>query len=251
LNIADIMPAMLLMLFSLALSIGTMTVLFIIHHVRQRRLAAPASASYEPVMFTVPVLSHASVRRPPSWLAIKSRNLRTVQSALGLHNPKPCSFLEGLAGEGKLFIAPPIQGWILVLGEGLPQPDDDVDICYRFLINISRRLGEVQFYSANRITSNHAWVRLNRGRVVRAYAWAGKTLWHQGRKTASEEALSLRCLDYTEAAERSSLSEPDWIISNVEKVPLLAARWSLDPACIDERLLETELGIAGKPSRRY
>jgi hypothetical protein len=37
----------------------------------------------------------------------------------------------------------------------------------------------------------------------------------------------------------------------VEKVPILAARWSLDPAKIDDRRLETECGLAGEPSRLY
>jgi hypothetical protein len=38
---------------------------------------------------------------------------------------------------------------------------------------------------------------------------------------------------------------------NTEKVPLLAARWSLDPASIDERFLEREHGLAGEPRRRF
>ena len=41
------------------------------------------------------------------------------------------------------------------------------------------------------------------------------------------------------------------INSNVEKVPLLAARWSLDPAAIDERFLQYERGVAGERSRRH
>ena len=45
--------------------------------------------------------------------------------------------------------------------------------------------------------------------------------------------------------------EDNFITTNVDKVPLLAARWSLDPACIDERLLDQERGIAGEPLRRY
>jgi hypothetical protein len=45
--------------------------------------------------------------------------------------------------------------------------------------------------------------------------------------------------------------EWDAIAANVERVPLLAARWSLDPAAIDEVFLERERGIAGEPPRRY
>ena len=189
--------------------------------------------------------------RPACWLAIKSRSLVKVQSALGLHNAKPCSLAEGMSGGEKLFISPPINGWILVMGAGLPEPSDDVDICFRFVMNLSRKLGEVQLFNSSRVLLYHAWVFADRGRVVRAYAWAGKTIWKQGLRTSAERELDLKCFDYTEASERSFFSESDVIAANVEKVHLLAARWSLDPACIDERFFSTERGIAGEPSRRY
>jgi len=174
-----------------------------------------------------------------------------VQSVLGLHNTKPCSFIDGMAGEEKLFIAPPVNGWILVLGAGLLDPSDDVDACFRFLSRISRKLGEVQYFSASRVLNHHAWVRAERGHIIRGYAWSGKTLWNQGRQTAAEKELLMKCFDYLEEAERPTDGEQDAIASNVDKVPLLAARWSLDPARIDERFLEQECGIAGEPSRKY
>jgi hypothetical protein len=34
-------------------------------------------------------------------------------------------------------------------------------------------------------------------------------------------------------------------------VPLLAARWSFDPASVDQRLLEQAPGIAGEAPRRF
>jgi hypothetical protein len=34
-------------------------------------------------------------------------------------------------------------------------------------------------------------------------------------------------------------------------VPLLAARWGLDPARIQEHFLSAEHGITGKPAQRY
>jgi len=242
---------MLLLLFSAAVAIGAGTVIFVIRQTRLRRERELHLGSCElDLPYAHPPRSMFLVR-PTAWLAIKSRSLRAVQSALGLHNVKPCSFIEGLAGEEKLFIAPPVKGWILVFGAGLPDPSDDVDASFRFLLNLSRKLGEVQFFSASRILHEHAWVRADRGHVVRAYAWSGRTLWNQGRRTASERALGLKCFDYAEVADCNSFSEPDVVAANVDKVPLLAARWSLDPACIDERFLQEERGIAGDPSRRY
>ena len=183
--------------------------------------------------------------------AVKSHSLLAVQCALGLSNAKPCSWSEGFLGEEKLFIAPPVKGWILVIGSGLPDPADDVDACFRFITGLSRRLGQVQFYVASRILHHHAWVKADGGRVVRAYAWAGKTLWHQGAITAAERDLDLKTYGYTETVERVSFGQPDVPSVNAEKVPLLAARWSLDPARIDDPSLLIECGIAGEPSRRY
>src|SRR5262245_33671450 len=73
---------------------------------------------------------------PSRWLAIRSSNPVAAQSALGLHNAKPCSWGEGVSKltEHALFISPPIEGWLLVMGPGLPDPGEDIDECYRFIL---------------------------------------------------------------------------------------------------------------------
>jgi hypothetical protein len=103
----------------------------------------------------------------------------------------------------------------------------------------------------SRVLQHHAWIKADKGKVLRAYVWAGQTLWQQGRRTPAENELDLKCFDYTESVERTSFSGPDVVCINVDKVPLLAARWSLDPGHIDESFLEAAPGIAGEPSRRY
>src|SRR5262249_14206685 len=153
------------------------------------KLNFPASA-------IAPTERRSFFHRPSCWLAIKSPSVRAVQSALGLHNPKPCSWVEGLAADEKLFIAPPVKGWVLVLGSGLPDPSEDVDACFRFVVELSRKLGHIQFFCTNRVLQHHAWVRAQRGKIVRAYAWAGRTLWHQGKPTSAEKDLGLKCFDY-------------------------------------------------------
>jgi hypothetical protein len=244
----DLMPVLLLLLFSMALSIGLATSVLLARRARRRARPPPLRPRFEG---TASCSHHCFLRRPACWLAIKSRSVLAVQSALGLHDTKPCPLLKGLSGEEKLFIAPPIKGWILVIGSGLPEPSDDVDACFRFVTGLSRKLGQVQFFCVSRILHHHAWVRAEGGRITRAYAWVGKTVWKQGAPTVAERDLGVKCYDYTEAAERSFSGQPDPIATNVEKVPLLAARWSLDPARLDERFLETERGIAGEPSLRY
>ena len=248
-NTVDAIPVLLLLLTAMAVATGTLMVVLVSRSRRLRPRAAipitlpPSSSNFES---PAPFLS-----RPPSWLAVKSRNLAAVQAALGLHHVKPCSWIEGLAGEEKLFLAPPLKDWILVFGSGLPDPTDDVDICFRFIVNLSRKLGQVQFFSANRILFHHAWVRAEGGKIIRAYAWAGRTLWQQGTMTPAEKDLDLHCFDYSEPDAPTPFLFSDLISTNLDRVPLLASRWSLDPAGIDQRLLSHEFGIAGEPSRSY
>ncbi len=245
------MPIILLLLFSFALSIGTGIVVLVIRRAGKRTEVPPAFEPCQPGPDADGAARPSFLQRPGSWLAVRSRNLMAVKKAIGLHNVKRCPWYQGLAGEEKLFISPPIGGWILVVGSGLPDPADDVDVAFRFLVELSRKLGQVQFFSASSILNYHAWVKAERGKVVRAYAWAGKTLWKQGTRTRAERDLGVQCFDYSEAVEENGLGRSEALSLNVEKVPLLAARWSLDPAKIDGRRLETECGLAGEPSHIY
>jgi len=239
---------LLLLLLSVALGIGLTILALFVRRPRCRPRAEPRTPGLYQACLLAP---SCALYRPGCWVAVRSCNLRAVQSALHLHNPKPCSWLRGLTGQEELFIAPPIKGWVLVMGSGLPDPSDDVDICFRFVLDVSRKLGQVQLFSVSQALYHHAWVKADSGKVLRAYAWAGRTLWQQGARTPAETELDLKCFDYTESAGQDALDQPDAPSTNVEKVPLLAARWSLDPARIDKRLFETAPGIAGEPSRRY
>ena len=246
----DFIPVMLLALFAVAVASGT-TVVLIARHC-QRKLRRELAVVEAPLEWT-PDNDSAPVflQRPVSWLAIRGRNVQAAQAALKLHNPIPCTWREGLISGEKLFIAPPLKGWILIIGWGLPEPDDDVDVCFRFLLEMSRKLGRLQFFHAHRALGHHAWVRAEAGRIVRAYAWAGKTLWNQGAKTSAEQELGMKCFPYFESPEPTVFGQTDLLAANTEKVPLLAEKWSLDPGGIDERLFAHTCGIAGEPSRLY
>jgi hypothetical protein len=69
--------------------------------------------------------------------------------------------------------------------------------------------------------------------------------------TPAECELDLRCFDYTAPDVAAPFGVTDLVSANVDRVPLLAARWSLDPAGIDQRILSHEFGVAGEPSRSY
>jgi hypothetical protein len=247
-NVGSLIPALLIMLFLGAVMGGT-AVAFLVHSWKRKQSGVETAFTHTFQDLTIS-LTPSLVRRPTTWLAVRSRNVHAVQVALGLNNVQPCTWTEGLSGDEKLFIAPPVKGWVLIIGSGLPDPADDVDVCFRFLTNLSQKLGQVQFFKANRVLGHHAWVRVENGEVTRGYAWAGKTLWNQGMPTRAETEFGLKCFQYFESSDQT-FEESEIAAANVEKISSLAGRWSLDPASVDENLFEHAYGIAGEPPRLF
>ena len=248
----DLIFALLLLVLGVVLGVGVTCLLMVLNFMRKGRLTTRLPSRKKIDLLARERRLHAPIFNLPSrWIAIRSGNPQLVQAALALDNPTPCSWEEGLsaAQEHKLFISPAIRGWIFVMGSNLPEPGDDVDKCYRFLMDLSHKLGHVQYFSLNRAVNHHAWVQAELGTVVRAYAWAGKTLWNQGEMTRAEMDLSLKCHAYGEGDEHVDFGRPDPAALNTERLPLLASRWSIDPTSIDARMLKENQGIAGQLSR--
>ena len=250
LDFKDAVSLLMLIPFGLVLGMGILFTFSAIRWARMRREAHEqfAHLNFSPSFFVRADFRASIFEQPCRWLAIKGHHPMDVQAALHLNQPMPCSWEEGLieARERKLFISPPVAGWILVVGSSLPDPTEDVDECYHFLTNLSRKLGQIQFFSANRVLNHHAWALIDKGRVFRAYAWAGETLWNQGQPTAAEKDLKMCCLDY--ASGRVGFEQKDSLALNTERVPLLASRWSVDPTSIDERQFKSGYGITGELS---
>ena len=139
----------------------------------------------------------------------------------------------------------------IVTGSGLPHPGNDVDRCFHFLIRLSRALGQVQFFMADPVLHHHAWARAENGVVTRAYAWVNETVWNQGVKSIAEIELNMKCFNYGEDAGMDDATMEEYAAANVEKIPSLAARWSLDPAVTGGNWQSPADGIAGKSSRFY
>ncbi len=246
-----ILTTLLLSVLTFVLVLAVAFVFLLLHRARRRQAQAGEAGETEAEATAGPGFGAAGGGlfgpRPAGWVAVRSKNPMAVQNALALHNPKTGTWAEVMGGRDRrtLFVAPPVAGWTLVVGEALPDPAVDVDVCFRFLCQLSRELGEVQFFRADPVIGDHAWARLDRGRVVRAYAWAeGRTLWNQGPRTAVEKALQLRCHEYGDPAETAGG------VDNAERVPLLATCWSLDPGDLDAAFLTEAPGIVGERRTR-
>jgi hypothetical protein len=248
----DVIAALLIGMLFVVLILGVFFSYLILRWRHVRRLnIIPGPHSYIRVFNRPPRPNLSGLNRPTSWLAIRNVDLQSVQMALSLRDPEPCPLSRGLntLNEQKLFISPPISGWVLVIGPSLPDPTEDVDLCFRFLTNLSRKLGHVQYFKINSVLNHHSWVKVEFGSVVRGYAWSGKTLWNQGSPTREEQELGLRCYEYCESPAFSLFESGDDAHTNSEKIHQLAARWSINPESIDERFLAQRIGIVGHPAK--
>jgi hypothetical protein len=236
---------MLLAVHLLALGVGTMIFFGMI--VLHRRTRETQRTAFSDIKTILP--DQTLARGPVVWLAIRSTDSDAVLAALGVSNPVPCPWREGIAGERELFIGPPVQGWIMVTGSRLPQPGQDVDACFYFLVRLSRALGEVQFFMVDTVQHHHGWARLENGMVTRAYAWVNETVWNQGAKSLAEVELNMKCFSYGESTGADDWTTAEIAAANVEKVPALAARWSFDPAFVNDHGHIPADGVAGTLSR--
>lgn len=189
---------------------------------------------------------------PSRWIAIRSHNTTQVRELLGVADQPLISWSDALAHcrSRDMFVSQPVDGWTLVIGAAVPDPAQDVDAAYRFLTRVSSALGELHFYSADRVLNFHTWARLDDGRVTRAYGWAGETLWNEGRMTLEEKLLGLRCRAYAEEPEPMHYGDIPPELHNTERVILLARRWSIDPVVASEILLQQESVESGEDGER-
>lgn len=226
--------------FGVMLLVAVFTLL-IVREVRKQN-AATFAPSGEP--------SEGILPQPISraWLAVRSTDLQAVQSALHLQHTQTCLWSEGKAQleDHDFVLSPPVDGWILVFGPGLIDPQDDVDACFLFLNRLSRELGEVQYFSFHRVLNHHSWVKALSGRIVRGYAFAGTVLWNQGEPTAAERELKMELFQYGDESMRKLYNQQPQSANNAEKVIRLAALWSLDPGVLENSELATAKGLTGK-----
>ncbi len=186
------------------------------------------------------------------WIAIQSRGAEALTSHQGLKKSifRKIPYLTGAPFQ----VSMPWQGWILLSSPALPDFTDDVDAVYHLTVTLAEVFQEVQFFSYNRLFNHHGWVWARQGKILRAYAWAGETLWNQGSITAEEQRLQMSIVDYgenppltftTPILDFEQIQESESIAgtpmnaqTNAEKILSLARMWSVDPRMVEETIMD-------------
>jgi hypothetical protein len=190
------------------------------------------------------------------WLAVKSNDSLKVAEVLGLRDLQPANWRTGVAAScasdsSYVFITPPVKGWVLAVGILLPgcgdspRPSQDTSV----LGALGREFDPVLYFGTHRVVDFHLWARVDKGRVSRAYAYAGDdgTFWEIGPKTEEEQALGFAFFANEPPAgqgeeywEREDLTFPD-----EDDVITIAEAWSLNPLNIDDMDLPVSTGFVG------
>lgn len=166
-----------------------------------------------------------------SWLCIRSASPDEVITALGLKDPVPYGWKNGIASG--IFVSPVLDGYVLVINYG----DDIITEDMQKLNDIGRRFSEVQYFSSHRVADYFAWVKYADGNMVRGYCWCGdmgEVLLNAGEITAEEKALGLDRLLQS--------SDGDWEtaeFADEEHVLQMAAAWGIDTGFSDKQYPES------------
>ena len=182
-----------------------------------------------------------------AWLAIRTTDGQAVADALGLINVRSASWADGVnAAYGdesgnfptKVFVTPPVDGWILVqLGSALFENDGQGRLDFA---SLSRRFGEVQKFATNRIVEYHEWQRWVTGSSVRRYCFEGdhgEIIFDDG-TPAPIEGHILR-------AAQIGGSWDGYLIPDEQTVVAVASSWSVDPTVLDDRADLAPTGLLG------
>ncbi len=189
-----------------------------------------------------------------TWFAIKSVHTEELINTLKLSNVRPCNWQTGIerAYENSVFITPPINGWILACGRGLPHGDtrEGIEFVKSILQKLSRVYGEAQFFCTHRVTEYHCWIKAIEGNIQRVYSYlgeAGENVLIEGEATDFEKGLHLVDTFSDDAKEKYYFERDDITLPDEELVMKVAENWSVDPSTLESRNdITPALGLLGE-----
>ncbi len=178
-----------------------------------------------------------------AWLAIRTSDTDAVVETLDLAVPAKANWNSGIGtvyddkfGEKRVFVSPPVDGWMFVVGLALPHPMSPafVDKWTPMMTALATRFGDAQYYFTYPLIDFYGWAIYANGKRVRAFAIsdAGIVL-SQGKPTREEKALGLKLFELRGVKERKGDAGGEIILYPTEDhVMRLASKWSLDPTTL-------------------
>lgn len=174
-----------------------------------------------------------------SWITVRSQVIEEVVDSIGLVHPTPANWQEGIESAyvgKKVFVAPPINGWIAIVGFGTGDftHPDPVSLSMRRIESASKRFQSSCSFATQRVIEYHHWMRAEDGRVTRCFAYLGErgeTISNAGPVTSAERTL------------RFGNQPPDQWVPNEDDVMKIAGAWSYDPSKLNSSSYPATLGF--------
>lgn len=194
-----------------------------------------------------------------AWIVIKSDDPREVAQSLKLLEIQPANWRTGLATayehyDTHVFITPSIEGKVFVVG-AIPDPGDSEhpDECTSLLEELGKIFDPVFYFGTHRVVGFHAWARIDKGKISRAYAFDGDqgiTIWDKGEQTSEEKKLGFKFFADVppQGQEQGYRERKDLRFPDEEDVMSIAEAWTLNPTKIDQMNLPESVGLVGKAS---
>jgi hypothetical protein len=191
-----------------------------------------------------------------AWFAIRSGDRDAVAKALELQAAQEVNWQYGVHhaneyNEYLIFVAPPVNGWVLALGT--PVVFEMEDYAAERITELSRQFGEAQCFGNVRTSSAYTWARARDGVLVRHFYDADGNHKEVGEYTEEEKTLGAKFSDSSsaEAMEPDYWARQDIVGVEEQTVLQVAGLWSVDPFKLDQMGLAPSLGLLGKPSSSY
>lgn len=159
-----------------------------------------------------------------NWLCVKSDSPMDVILKLGLKNYEPSNWDKGIemAYNGYRFVSPALDGYVLVVNYGM----DILTLAPDLLDENAKKFPELQYFTTNRVSEYHAWVKYVDGEMVRGYGWCGcdgEVLLNRGELTPEEINLGFSDLITSSADDFKQVQFP-----TEDHVLEIAAAWGID-----------------------
>lgn len=187
------------------------------------------------------------------WLTVTANNPKEVADFINLKQQQPTNWTQGidLAYTDKIFVSPPVDSLIFVVGLTLPGLDaeDNIKAATKLLNDLSSKFGRADYFVTHRVVELHGWMKSIDGQTKRAYSYlgeSGENLIVAGEPTEFEKQFDL--VDTFSAAAKldNYFDKEGLIIPNEEFVMRIAENWGINPTTLDQRTdLKEGLGIIG------
>jgi hypothetical protein len=185
------------------------------------------------------------------WFAIKSVDVDKVAQEFSLQNIRKTDWATGIekAYQNLVFISPPVGDWTFVVGWGLSEVVSGTESVRAKVVELSKVLGEVQYFESHRIPDAYGWVKGIDGQIVRAYFYCGERGENslvEGEPTPVEQPYNLFNTFSEESKKSDYWDRKDIVFPDEDFVLKVAESWSIDPMSLEERDDIHGQGLLGK-----